>query len=188
MQMNGRMQPPWEYLFPLSPVNFLKACKHLKEIFTSSTIMAPREQLRSLAHPLHFLRDVLGLLVELVLHPLGKLMVLGALSVKGALVGSSLRREQRRILSGSAGGDGDPSQQQGKVSWGWWKSSSVLHSISHGFVHPLDPSYLWGMISAPLISSAQATSPKSLGSTVIILLCRERYWGFFWCTGEMNRA
>lgn len=41
--------------------------------------MAPKEQLRSLAHPRYFLRDTLGLLMELelsraVLHPLGKLM------------------------------------------------------------------------------------------------------------------
>lgn len=58
--MNGRMQHPREYLFPLNPVNFLKARKRLKEIFTSSTIMAPREQLRSLAHPLDFLRGYSG--------------------------------------------------------------------------------------------------------------------------------
>lgn len=95
-------------------------------------------------------------------------------------MGSSLRREQRGILSGSAAGDGDPSQQQGKVCWSWWKCSSVLCR----FVHPLDPSCLWGMISAPLISSAQATSPKSLGSTVIILLCRESYWVFSGVWGE----
>lgn len=41
--------------------------------------MAPREQLRSLAQPLCFLRDMLGLLMDLelpraVLHPLGKPM------------------------------------------------------------------------------------------------------------------
>lgn len=46
-QRNGRIQPPGIFV-PIKLCNYiLKACRHVNEIFTSYTIMAPKERLRS---------------------------------------------------------------------------------------------------------------------------------------------